>query len=394
MTAVLISIPFLHAFGLFGLSLPLYVGFVTIFFKSIFLFRNLKYHLFIEDVLILLVIFSATVATLLLSSSISILNLFHFLLWSATISIFFFGTKFLISNSNFSYNSLHRAFALGLALTSIGVTMDFILKNFLGFYLSDLIPYNIDELDPTQNFSGLLYRVRGFAAEPSFTAMVYELFLPFYLINQSNTKLSKVFIIWIVACYLILTSAASIASLLVLLVILFLRSAKAFLWISITTILIYLLFFDYIEFYLNEVVTIKLFSYLSGDALRFQLVESLTPIIFENPFGLGFGTLSNAFQEKGALMGFQLIGGGALNLYLDITIAAGILGFISFCGFVAIILFRSIYYDSSKNAKALRFSCYWLLSHHFFLTEFYFPMLWVNLALIQMAYFIEQNKLR
>ena len=85
-------------------------------------------------------------------------------------------------------------------------------------------------------------------------------------------------------------------------------------------------------------------------------------------------------------------GAGALNLYLEIAISSGYLGIISFLFFIIIVLFKSFKYSSSPERNALIFSFLWLLGHHFFLTEYYFPMIWVTIALLDKYQLLLKHK--
>ena len=380
MLLLIISIPFLHAFGFFGVSLPLLIGtlvLIYLFFSNCF--RLMLHFSYIDWLLLGPLILGVVVLDY---SNIQLLNLKHLALWLATIIIFYFGTKVIVVNSKFNLNDLGQAFLLALLIASLGVTIDFVAINFYGFYLSDVLPFQIGVMDVTKNFNGSLFRVRGFAAEPGFTAMVYELLLPLGLFYCTKNKTRFIFIPLILFSYSILTSAASLGALLVCLTFFSLASLKKISFAILTVISIGFLFSEQIFLYIDLNIGPKFLAWLAGDDLRPLLLKSFSQVLFDNPFGLGFGTMSYAFKNGGSFGYYSLLGGSPLNLYLEIALISGIAGLFSFLIFLGCIFYRSINVRNCSELMLLRFSLLWLLIHCMFVTEYYFPMLWVNLALI------------
>lgn len=389
MWLLIISTPFLHAFGFFGLSLPLIIGTIVLtYFVCINRF-SLTLHFALKDwCLITLLILGLVVLDY---SNIQIKNLFHSLLWIATILIFYFGTKAIVINSKFTLDNLAAAFFHALIVTSLGVTLDFVAVNFYGFYLSDVMPYQIGDMDITKNFGDSLFRVRGFAAEPGFTAMVYEFLLPLGLFYCVNHRQYLILIPFILFSYLILTSAASISGLLVCLLLFSLASMRKIFFAVVLISVVGFLFSEQIYFYFDQVIGPKMFIVLTGESTRVRVLESLLPVLLDNPTGVGFGTISHAFETNGYFGQHQLVGGGALNLYLEIALTSGVVSLVSFLVFLVSIFYSSIKLGNRTELIALRFSLLWLLMHHIFLTEYYFPMLWANLALIATFNYIQSR---
>ena len=387
----LLSIPFLHAFGFFNISFPLMIFSISIFF--LVLSRNLNLRINFDKKDNLLIFFLLLGIISIDFSRVGFENLGHVYLWILSIGVFYFGTKILIINNSISISKIKKVFFIGLMITSIGVIFEFFTANFFGFYLSDYLPYAIGELDETRNFSGNLYRVRGFSAEPGFTAMVYELFLPLGLLYCYKKPHLYLFVFFILFGYLILTSAASLIILALLIIIFLARSNfKNFVRSVLAISLFGLIFYNQIAFYIFESIGPKLLLVFIGESVRIELLTNLTSIFFNNPFGIGLGTQSFYFENYGSFQGTILPGAGALNLYLEIAISSGYLGIISFLFFIIIVLFKSFKYSSSPERNALIFSFLWLLGHHFFLTEYYFPMIWVTIALLDKYQLLLKHK--
>ncbi len=379
---IILSVPFLHIFGpIRGLSVPLLVGSCVVFgFLVVRRFRC-RLPFAIEDVFLLFMVFLGVF--LIDYSTLAAKNIFHSGLWMATLGVFYFGTKVLVVNTNVTASQLKFFFFLALCVTSVGVTADFYTANFLGYYLSDILPYNMGEMKLTKNFSKLLFRARGFAAEPGFTAMVYEMLLPLGILYCRKCPAALILLPWIFACYLILTSAASLAGLALCLPMLFVAlKFRQVVWLVIAMLVITLLFLAEIQHYLEHSIGIKISLWLSGESVRYKIYESLLPVIANNPAGIGFGSLSQAYAQTGHFGGVRLIGAGAINLYLEIAVFSGLLGIASFLIFLARHSYRFWSLSKTPEVYALGFSFVWLAFHHALLTEYYFPMLWMVLALL------------
>jgi hypothetical protein len=389
MWLLVISTPFLHAFGFFGASLPLVIGALALAYLFCANRFRLTLHFSGKDWFLIAPLIIGMVV--LDYSSIQSKHFSHTMLWIVTVTIFYFGTKVIVVNSKFSLDDLGREFLLALFVASLGVTLDFMAINFYGFYLSDVIPYQIGEMDVTKNFGNSLFRVRGFAAEPGFTAMVYELLLPLGLFYCVNHRQYLILIPFILVSYLILTSAASLLGLFVCLSLFSLATMRKIVVAVVLISVIGFLFSEEIYFYFDQAIGPKMLIVLTGDSIRVQLLESLLPVLLDNPTGIGFGALSHAFETNGYFGQHRLIGGGTLNLYLEIALISGVVGLVSFLTFLVSVFYRSMKLGNRTELVALRFSLLWLCIHHAFLTEYYFPMLWVNLALIATFNYIESR---
>ena len=386
----IISIPFLHAFAISAwLPLPLLMAmscFFIIGFKDKFTIGFKR-----EDSLLLITLFMGVFMNISYSNQIGSKNFSHIIAWVTSVFFFYFWTSSWIRTSRLNYFSLGKFATYALIITSVGVFLDFILANVFGYYLSDIIPYSFDEMEVTQSLDGLLSRPRGLSAEPGFTSVIFEMFLPLAYLYLKNFKKRKYFIYFFsILSYLILTSAASIASILtafILMQLIFNKKSQLFLKLIIYTIIILVL----VNFYLNLssdfdvfkfIIGEKLDRFLMGDDIRAEILNSLISIWKSNPLGIGFGTISQSFQIGNAAIGsVPLYGSGALNLYLEVLVASGFIGFLSFIAFILAKIKNVFKTDNITLKRVLLFALFSVSIHHFFISEVYFPMIWVLLAL-------------
>ena len=136
--------------------------------------------------------------------------------------------------------------------------------------------------------------------------------------------------------------------------------------------------FDIFKFIIGE----KLDRFFLGDDMRAEILNSLLLIWKSNPFGIGFGSISQSFQLGSKSIGsVSLYGAGALNLYLEILVSCGIIGFLSFITFLSFKIKNVMKSNNRILKKVLLFALFSVLFHHFFISEIWFPMIWVLLAL-------------
>lgn len=386
----LISIPFLHAFAInTWLPLPLLVSIICFFiicFKNKFVVSFRK-----EDTLLLVTYFIGVFMNIFYSDQIGSKNFTHIIAWSVSLFFFYFWTSSWIKMTKLSFYSLGRFSTYALIIVSIGVLFDFLLANIYGLYLSDIVPYSFDEMDQTQSLDGLLLRPRGLSAEPGFTAVIFEMFLPLSYLYLENFKKRKYFIyLFSIICYLLLTSAASIVSILasyILIQIIFSRKKFFFFKLFILSIIILFLVnfyssfssdFDIFKYVIGE----KVDRFLIGDDIRAKIFKSLFSIWESNPLGIGFGTISQSFQiGNKTISSVSLYGAGALNLYLEILVSSGIIGFLSFIFFIFLKIKKVLQFNDTAVNKTLLFALFSVCNHHLFISETWFPMIWVLLAL-------------
>ena len=122
--------------------------------------------------------------------------------------------------------------------------------------------------------------------------------------------------------------------------------------------------------------------FLIGDDIRAKIFKSLFSIWESNPLGIGFGTISQSFQiGNKTISSVSLYGAGALNLYLEILVSSGIIGFLSFIFFIFLKIKKVLQFNDTAVNKTLLFALFSVCNHHLFISETWFPMIWVLLAL-------------
>lgn len=386
----LISIPFLHAFAINAwLPLPLLVSIICFFiigFKNKFAidFRQ-------EDTLLLITFFMGVFMNIFHSDLIGSKNISHIIAWSITLFFSYFWTSSWVKMSKLSFYSLGKFSTYALITVSIGVLIDFLLANLYGLYLSDIVPYSFDKMEQTQSLNGLLLRPRGLSAEPGFTAVIFEMFLPLSYLYLKNFKQRKYFIyLFSLLCYLLLTSAASIISILISYILIqIIFNKKKYFFVKLFIFSIVILFF--IQFYLNLSSDFDIFKYIigekidrffMGDDIRAEILNSLFSIWQSNPFGIGFGSVSQSFQLGNKAIGSVLLyGAGALNLYLEILLSSGFIGFLSFIFFIFFKIKNVLQSKNTTVKRVLLLALFSVSIHHFFISEIWFPMIWVLFAL-------------
>ena len=387
----ILLIPFLSAFGIVGwVSLPMiYIIIIAPFVMAIDMKRIQIRN---RDYLLLALLPLGFISSLLSPVEISMKTATHLFGWAFSVFIFYGFMSWWIRSLRPSLDEISKYFFYGALVASTGVHIDFFLANFYGFYLSDVIHYSFGPMDPTESFSGLLKRPRGFGAEPGFTALVFEMFMPlaFYrLYKGCRVFFSVVFFLYIASAYLLLTSAASLASLFVGIFIGFLLffSAKGNVVYLKRMILPFLLiilcvftFWDYLYFYYTNSIGLKLDLIVNSSSLRFNIYASLLELFQRYPvLGIGFGSLSHAFDVGG--LPVELHGAGAINLFLEVLIIGGLAGFFLFVMFILISLKTLYAYKAIPHVALLAVSLVSVLTHHIFISEPWFPVLWLLFAL-------------
>lgn len=400
-----LTIPFLHAFAL-SAWLPLPLCFASFVFLTYVIKGNVILNVNKEDIFILCFILLGLLPNIFFVGNIGIKNVTHTLAWGVSIFIFYFWCNTWLRFAKISLLDIGKVSTIALLLASIGVIADFVLANTYGMYLSDIMPYSFDEMDVTQSLGGLFYRPRGFSAEPGFTAMVFEMFFPLSWIYLRSYKGKK----WIVysfslMAYLLLTSAASICSFILAICVFALiffsvKTIKLFLK-SISVVFVVFIFcwvffpdiFSIFGDVYHQVIGEKANRMLVDDDIRIKIYKSLTTITILNPQGVGFGTISRLYFDRIVNYdGVLLYGPGAINLYVEVLVATGILGFVNFMLFVFCKIRRVYNYRMEPEVKTILFAFLIVFFHHFFLSEIWFPMFWFLLVLANnMLYFIKNR---
>jgi hypothetical protein len=124
----------------------------------------------------------------------------------------------------------------------------------------------------------------------------------------------------------------------------------------------------------NNTNSITLLDRLDAYTIGFNL-------FLEQPMGLGWGAVAQAFSDRLSLPGIgQLNGSGFLSLALDIAVAAGVVGLFFWLVFVGLRI-AGLIAIQDQSARLVSCALFSVFLHHLFITEIQMPFLWFALAL-------------
>lgn len=390
-----LSMPFLHALAPFPwLPVPLVVATLIVVAATALLGWRSQAYLLPEDWLLIGCWALGVLALALHIGYLGAKNLTHVLAVFTSFGIFFLGIRNWLLRVGLDWDALGRAAAACAVLLSLAVSGEFVLANTAGLYFSDLVPFNVDEFQATETLLGLK-RPRGFAAEPSFTAMVFDLLLPLAWIHLSRRR-GAIRVAWVLATLpglVLLFSAGSIISLGTAIVVVAVarsrRRLRTAFGVGLAGIIFALLYqIDGVSDALDFVVGRKLDDlFVRGDVDvsshlgRNEAYRAAFALIADEPLGVGWGAISQMFETGIALPGQAVLGGrGLLSLYLEIAACSGLAGLLMFVAFQGVKI--AAVWRSDHPASAFLLTAMLALSlHHAFVLEVWFPMLWFTFAL-------------
>ncbi len=320
-------------------------------------------------------------------------NLNHAIVVLFTVAVFYIWMRAWIFRSRITIDQLGAAATVGLLVSSAAIIFEFWAANSPGYYLADVIPYSTEDLP----FALVLEdwrRPRGLAAEPGFSAMVFEALGPlaaaFLLKRRSLVLLCAP----VIACgFALLFSAGAISALLLTVLILAVagrsRAVKLLVIAALVTVGAVAVFGgELIVSLLDQLVGRKVFDlFVQGDvnvgeaAGRYEAYRAGVEMFTIYPFGIGWGMVSQMFDSGRVVPGLSVLTSrGLLSLYLEILASAGVLGFASYAAF-HVSKIRRAARSSVTEAPYVLFGLVALSLHHAFVLEFWFPMLWFYFAL-------------
>ncbi len=285
-----------------------------------------------------------------------------------------------------------RAANASLTFLSCAVILEFFTASFLGVFFSDVIPYAHDKLEVGNLFVEGLRRPRAFSAEPGFTALAFESLWPLtWMASRRNWRRQALYLLG----FMLLASAAAVVSLAFASLFVWVvrgRSVKPLMKVLVIIAPVALLIaatdlgreafwsalgrkFDVVgleEAAGNDAVTVldRLSAYSTGLSL-----------FINQPAGIGWGTLGEAFASGGSLPDVGTVtGSGMLSLYVDVAVASGWAGLVLFAWFIWNRVFRVVR-CAHELAPLVTISLAAVATHHALITEWQFPFLWFSLAL-------------
>ena len=103
-------------------------------------------------------------------------------------------------------------------------------------------------------------------------------------------------------------------------------------------------------------------------------------IVTQQPWGLGWGAISQAYADNVQLFGVQLRDSGLISIPLEIATSAGLLSVFLFI-FIFLRKLKCLISSNSSYSKYAYISLLWVFLHHTVVFELWFPMLWLSLAI-------------
>ena len=308
--------------------------------------------------------------------------------------MFFFVVRAWVQQPKITWTLVSTAAHLCLVVLSIAIIVEFYLASFHGIFYSDLIPFAHGDLNIADLVTADFKRPRAFAAEPGFTALSFECLWPLTFAGRRGRRVPGLHFLYGCA-FSLLASAAAIASLSIALLVVWLVRSRAsrglFQLGSIVLFVAVVLGTTETGQEIAWSVIGRKFDLASFDAApndsAVTVVDRLTTyavglqLILSHPFGIGWGTLGQAFFTNASLFDVgPLAGSGMLSFYLDVAVASGGLGLLAFLFFVGrrvVGALRSKHPMAPYVAVALISLCI----HHAVVTEFQFPFFWFALTL-------------
>jgi O-Antigen ligase len=279
-----------------------------------------------------------------------------------------------------------------LTLLSLAIALEFVLASYFGIFFADLVPFAHADLNVANLVSDAFKRPRAFAQEPGFTALAFECLWPLTLLAPRSPWRHLLYLLG----FALLASAAAMLAFAFAGAVVWLahrRNLRSLLIVALGAGLLAALaaFTETGAEVMWAVLGRKLDlgaaadDVVTGDAVT--VVDRVSTYLIgwqllqDHPFGIGWGSLGQAFATQLALPEIGgLRGSGMLSLYLDVAVAAGWLGLaclLAFVGRRVLAVLRS----NDPRAAAVAMGLLAVAFHHALITEFQFPFFWFALAM-------------
>ncbi len=323
----------------------------------------------------------------------------------STIVMFYIWPRSWLRWAQITPDAIGAAAAIALTIASIAVLVEFVLVNTTGLFLADIIPYSSDDL-PFAKVLGDFIRPRGLSAEAGFTSMVLEMLLPLSMIYLRHHRIRRFVVLLVsIPAFILLFSAAGWFCVALAWIAIRIINGKAGVAVIVLTIMVAAIFAVAITYqdtaigWVFDQIVGRKFTGLAGGSGggpedsgldRAEVYAAAIQIFLLKPMGIGWGAISEMYSAGAPFPGLPVVDArGALSLYLEVLVSAGFSGFL----FLAIFLIqkiRQIAIQRSYEAQCVLFALLTIMFHHAAILEFWFPMLWVLLAISD--YFSSSNK--
>jgi hypothetical protein len=314
--------------------------------------------------------------------------------WTASGIVSLLLVRKLIILSKVRLEHIGLAAAAAVLVLSVAIVADFYLANYRSEYLSDIIPFSVDKF-PKAEILGIFQRPRGLTVEAGFNGIVYECLLPlaFYYFLLRKSLFAFVALASSAVGMLLILSSATLFSFAAAGAALFLLKRRSFFGLIFTFVLIpALIYLALTDQFLFNLFGYKIADFLdlsnygvagSGAGRQGAFFYGLE-LFWEHPFGIGWGTVLQEANIPGTLLDIFLDGNSLISLWLELLVATGVVGFACFA-YVMWTNIRGLAEDPAPASGFVMFSLAAVLTHHLFIYDLWFPMIWFSLALAQIA---------
>lgn len=305
------------------------------------------------------------------------------------IFVYFSLTIFCLIVYKVDLNSIYKMISYSLLIVSVFTIIEFVSKNFLGLDQFDsFIPRLSNSIDFKASYmigAGAFIRSRGFTSESGHNALFLLSFLPFMMLSKIKHKLISIIVV-IIALATTFSAAAMfemvVAGLSVSLVKIILsrktirikKSNLIIIYIGIIILILVAIFtntLDYLLAYFNGIFNKINLDNSSSAGFRFsRWANSLSLVKNNYLFGAGPG-ISSIF-----------LGTASTNLYIEMFVETGIVGLFFFLWFITQAVIKVFKLNNTTKYFYL-FSIFVCIIHYFIIGNYWYPWLWVILAITQ-----------
>ncbi len=365
--------------------------FLAAMFPLLFIANRLDLRYFLPGDMLLPVVFLLGVMAMAWAPVLGEKNLNHALAFLAC-QVFFYWLVLLLVMPGAKWTTISNAIVACGAIAGAFIIVEWFVSNYYSIVVSEILPYAHEEIaDAT--FMGAYIRPRGYAVEGGHMAILFELVIPFAVLGWGLRigKMWKWLVLWvIIISFLLLASAAAIASLLMAFAIYLalhgrLRAsfAAVFLMAAVAAV-----FFtsdsgaDYYDAFLGRKLEyfVGLFGGAPLDVSARDRSDALIQgvgVLSDYPMGRGWGTGSQlAFDGLGSVGQ----GGGLLNLYAEIAVASGCIGLLLFLWWIMRRV-RAVAQSSHEMSGPVLVATLAISMHYFFVANYWYPLYWLVMAL-------------
>lgn len=388
------SMPFLHALSPTPIT-AMNVIFLALVIPSLLFIRpSSEFQFRKSDIIVTFILIYGFIAWAWYPTSISENRWQGSMQWAFSL-IFLWGVvRYWIVASGINFLEISKVSFYGVVFLSAATTFEFILANVTGDYISDYLYFSIKEIPFATAFGEKYIRPRVFSAEAGFTSMSFELFLPLSYLYFRKQFIATRFFYGIFCLFgaFLLFSTSTIVSFLLSFIILLLLKRNSF--ISRFTIALIVAVIGWAAtgggdiFNLESASLYKITdlldtsAYLFYEGSRQEALSAGWELLTKNPLGVGWGTVLQEANIPGTEIDRLILGSGLINLWLELAVATGFIGFLVLAASIGNII-RKLAVSRRIEADCCMMSLTMLSLHHIAVYEVWFPMLWFAIALSQ-----------